>query len=82
MFFWGVILGLLIAYFSLVLQDLGLVVLFAIVFGMLFSIMQKFRKLHADIQLIKEAVIGKEPEEAILSNKEIEQELEEENNKT
>ena len=90
----GILLGLAFSYLSLAaLGDLGIILMYAILFGMVWVIYLRNKQIHADLQLMKEKLELLTPDEKMeieivkasrnpywnpTLNKEIEEELEQE----
>lgn len=73
----GALIGIvLIIILSLVLGPLGIPVVLAIMFGMIFSIYQKNKQFVKDLSLIKEKLGVEEKEDHMSTDEEIEEELE------
>ncbi|MHA6531209.1 hypothetical protein [Paenibacillus sp. BAC0078] len=77
MIIWGTLIGIAAAVIlSLVLGPYGILVLLATGFGMVLSTYVKTKEIHADVQRIKEKLGITDEGEPVVSNAEIEAELE------
>lgn len=90
----GVLLGLAFSYLSIAaLGELGIIIMYAVLFGMLWVMYLRNKQIHADLQLLKEKLELLTPDEKLemeigkasrnpywnpTLNKEIEEELEQE----
>lgn len=77
MIIWGTLIGIAAAVvLSLVLGPYGILVLIATGFGMMLSTYIQTKEIHADVQRIKEKLGITDEGEPVVSNEEIEAELE------
>lgn len=75
----GIILTLALSFF---MGPFGGLFMFAVMFGLVFSMHQKNKLIYEDLQMIKEKLGIEDTDNMVISNEEIEKELEEELKKT
>lgn len=79
----GMVVGIILTLaLSLFMGPFGGLFMFAVMFGLVFSMHQKNKLIYEDLQMIKEKLGIEDTDNVLISNEEIEKELEEEFEKT